>query len=319
MKKGLSGVENKCLKIFRNTRQGSYETRDRYKKSCLVFCRFLNEKFKMKNLENLQDKHIISYIEHRQKKGISAKTIKSDLAAIRFMHNQMNAKYELSTNEQLTKKFDVYLEATPKISGDRAWDKDEYSNMLRICEQIENSHKDSERGQTARDVRDIIILCRTMGFRLAEACAVSRAQVEHALRTGTYRIGSEAKNGRSREVKLSNEAKAVFERRKEIVARGGRLFTRRDEKVHQVENRCEKFLERHREKAETIYGRVLRMYEGKAAPLTFHGLRYAYVQERVREEMQKGFSYNQAAQIVTKEVGHNRVSVIAVYMAGKKE
>ncbi|TGN30380.1 hypothetical protein [Lysinibacillus sp. S2017] len=58
------------------------------------------------------------------------------------------------------------------------------------------------------------------------------------------------------------------------------------------------------------------MYEGKSIKLTYHGLRYGYVQGRVSEEMAKGFNYEQAASIVTKEVGHSRIDVIKIYMGG---
>lgn len=59
------------------------------------------------------------------------------------------------------------------------------------------------------------------------------------------------------------------------------------------------------------------MYEGKASPLTFHGLRYNYIQERVEQEMEMGYKYEQAALIVTNEVGHEGIDVIKVYLGGK--
>ena len=51
--------------------------------------------------------------------------------------------------------------------------------------------------------------------------------------------------------------------------------------------------------------------------LTFHGLRYAYVQDRVQQEIDKGFTLEQATERVTKEVGHERTDVIYVYLGGK--
>ena len=42
----------------------------------------------------------------------------------------------------------------------------------------------------------------------------------------------------------------------------------------------------------------------------YQGLRYNYVQDRLRKEMEKGYSKLQAAAIVTKEVGHERVELI---------
>lgn len=52
-------------------------------------------------------------------------------------------------------------------------------------------------------------------------------------------------------------------------------------------------------------------------PLTYHGLRYNYVQERMTAEQNKGLSWDAAAKIVTREVGHGRIEVIKIYTNGK--
>ena len=49
------------------------------------------------------------------------------------------------------------------------------------------------------------------------------------------------------------------------------------------------------------------------SPLTYHGLRYSYVQERMEHLQNEGFSRDAAAQIVSQEVGHERIEVINVY------
>lgn len=49
----------------------------------LVVHSFLDENFKLKNLRNVQDKHLIAYIEYRKGIGIADKTIKTVLGAIR--------------------------------------------------------------------------------------------------------------------------------------------------------------------------------------------------------------------------------------------
>lgn len=47
---------------------GSYGTRARYQSSCSSFINFLESEFKMKNLRNLNDKHIVAYVEYRQER-----------------------------------------------------------------------------------------------------------------------------------------------------------------------------------------------------------------------------------------------------------
>lgn len=314
--KGLSAVASQCAKLFKHTRSGSYATRARYESSCKQFINFLDDKYKMKNLRNLQDKHIVAYIQYRQELGISDKTLKGDLGAIRYMHDLVpNAKYELSTNENLVKSYEVQLGKTPAVKGDRAWTQKEYEDMRTLADNL--SQQEGYRGLTAKDVRDILPICRTMGLRITEVVAMKRSQVEHALRTGIYEVKGEAKNGLHRSVRLSNDARGGLATRIAQIERGGLVFVREGEKVHQAVNRCEKFLGRHRELIETSKGQSQRMYEGKSNKLTYHGLRYGYVQDRVVEEMEKGFNYEQAALIVTREVGHSRIDVIKIYMGGK--
>lgn len=315
-KKNKSAIASQCAKLFKHTRSGSYGTRARYESSCAQFVSFLDANFKLQNLRNLQDKHLVAYLQYRQEQGLSAKTLKNDLAAIRFLHDMVpQSRHELSDNDVLAKTYDVYLDKTPAVKGDRAWTEEEYKGMQTLAAQM--AQKSDVHGVTARDVRDLLPICRTMGLRIAEAVCMRRAQAEQALRTGVYKVGSEAKNGLHREVPLSSEVREILEERLQHIPRGGRLFAPESVKVHQVINRVEKFLERHRGLVVTSEGQQRRLYEGKSAPLTYHGLRYGYVQDRMHEEMAKGCSYEQAAQVVTKEVGHSRIDVIATYMGGR--
>ncbi len=152
---------------------------------------------------------------------------------------------------------------------------------------------------------------------MTEAIARSRSQVEQALRSGVYQVKNEAKNGKWRQVPLSAQGRQVMESRIQDVPRGDRLFIRPGEKTHAAVNRVEKFIQNNREQFETVEGQETRMYEGVANALTYHGLRYNYVQDRMQQEMEKGYSKLQAAAIVTEEVGHERVDVIDVYLGGK--
>lgn len=311
--KGSSAIEQQMNKLFKHTRAGSYATRNRYAKSCRSFIRFLDEHYHMKNLRNLQDKHIIAYVQYRQEQGISSKTIKNDLGAIRYMHDLLpNTKYELASNLELKQNYNVHLEKTVAVDGDRAWTEKEYTNMLQLL------FEQSRTSKIAAITRDVIILERTMGLRVAEAVCMRRSQAESALRTGIYQVQSEAKNGRWRQVPLSAEVKEMLTERLQKIERGERIFVSEGEKAHQIVNQIEKHLERYRGLVETAEGRQRRLNpKSEVKPLTFHGLRYNYVQERMAIEMNKGYTWNVAAQIVTREVGHNRIDVIKIYTNGK--
>lgn len=299
-------------KLFRHTRAGSFKTRERYKSSCRGFLEFVHQKFKLKNLRNLHDKHVVAYIKSRQAAEIAPKTIKNDLVAIRYLHDMIpNPKYELSDNAALKREFELVLDKTPVVKGDRGWTDEEYHEMYKFAD------SQAYTSQTAEDMRDVIVLCRTMGLRIAEAVAMHRSQAEAALRTGIYQVRHEAKNGKWRQVPLSDEAREMLTKRLKKVKRGQKVFVKPDEKTHQAINRLEKFLGEHRTKFTTVTGEQQRLYKGQANSLTFHGLRYNYVQERLKQEMKKGYTYKPAASFVTQEVGHERTNVIKVYLGGK--
>ena len=82
------------------------------------------------------------------------------------------------------------------------------------------------------------------------------------------------------------------------------------------------FVSNHRSKIVTNAGIKLRTWKDKNGivrtwDLTLHGLRYSYIQDRIKQEINKGFSIKQAYATVTKEVGHERISVINIYTGGK--
>ncbi|AOZ94844.1 tyrosine-type recombinase/integrase [Paenibacillus crassostreae] len=302
---GKSPCEVQVDKFFKHTRANSFATRDRYKDDCQQFSRFCSEKFKLQNIRNMNDKHVAAFIKDAQQKGLAPKTIKNKLSSLRYLHDLLDKpRYQLSDNKQLQLQHGIKLAKTPQVNGDRSWTNEEYSRMKEISRDLGNSN-----------VADCMTLARTMGLRVTEAAAISRAQAEYAIRTGVYQVKGESKNGKHRQVPISPEGKAIFERRLVVTDRGNRLFIRTGERTHQVVNQMQKFVEYHRDKVKTVEGTETRLdkRDGSTRELTFHGLRYGYVQDRMREEVDRGFSRDQAALIVSKEVGHERGDVIKIY------
>lgn len=313
--KGDSAITSQMKKLFKHTRSGSFQTRKRYEKACKTFTDFLNERFKLKNLRNLQDKHIVAYIEHRQSLGIADKTIKTDLGAIRYLHDLVpNAKYELSSNVELREVYNIQLDQTKAVKGDRAWKTDEYETM----KQLLSEQAKTAASNTPQITHDVAVLARTMGLRVSEAVCMRRSQAENALRSGVYQVQGEAKGGKHRQVALSDEARTMLKERLKHIDRGERVFVAQGEKAHQVINRIEKHLERCRGAVTSLEGASSRLdYKGEEKPLTFHGLRYGYVQDRMDALQKEGYTRDAAAHIVTQEVGHNRIEVISIYTNGK--
>ena len=74
-------------KLERHNRQGSYKTRQRYYEAMQRFCRFLADVYHLQKLSNISGKHLVAYVRHLQENGKAASTIKTELAAIRFLHS----------------------------------------------------------------------------------------------------------------------------------------------------------------------------------------------------------------------------------------
>lgn len=77
-------------KLARHNRQESYKTRQRYYEAMRRFCRFLAEEYRLQKLTNISGKHLVDYVRHLQENGKAASTIKTELAAIRFWHDQIS-------------------------------------------------------------------------------------------------------------------------------------------------------------------------------------------------------------------------------------
>ena len=76
-------------KLRRHNHQGSYKTRERYFEAYTRFLHYVADEYRLEKIANISAKHIESYIEYMQERELSASTIKTDLAAIRFWHDRI--------------------------------------------------------------------------------------------------------------------------------------------------------------------------------------------------------------------------------------
>lgn len=61
-------------RVFRHSRQGSIQTRRRYKEAVCRFCYFLAEVYRLERLANIAPKHIFAYAEFLKENGKAAST-----------------------------------------------------------------------------------------------------------------------------------------------------------------------------------------------------------------------------------------------------
>ena len=288
-KQGLYySLEAQLDKIARHNRQGSYRTKERYYMAMKRFCHFLADEYHLQKLANVNGKHLVAYVIWMQDKGLSASTIKTDLAAIRFFHDKISdPKYTLPSNAELG----VELERRRFGDTDRTWSTAEFNRML----------------GKALDRHDYILafyLARYAGFRIHECMRIDTAIAHQAIRECAITI--KGKGGKIRTVPINQQIICSLEKCLESTPRGSKLLVPdgvlTDKAIHQLQQ----FILRNREAVQD---------PDSDRPLTFHGLRHTYAAEKYRQLIADGIPELDAHFAVSKLLGHERPDVTNIYLS----
>jgi len=286
-------------RLWRHCNQSSIKTRHRYREAERRFIRFLAERYHLQKLANVRDKHVVAYISYLiQKAGAKGRppnwaTIKTDLSAIRFWHDQLGAR-PISDNNKLAQLAGIgtKLARVPFVSTTpRAWTDQELAFMQQAA-----IHAGEERFAAA------MALAHNLGLRRHEVTRLDRAAAEAALRSGALTV--KGKGGLVRTVPLEGNARQILGELVSRTPRGSKLFVRQGEKTHQVLENLEKFIRTHQPPGRD---------RGK---LTFHGLRHSYAQRKYKEFRAQGLDDREARLRVSRLLGHGRVSVTKKYFVG---
>jgi len=277
-------------RLFRHNRQGSYKTRERYAEAFLRFCRYIGDEFRVQKLKNIAPKHVRAYVEDMQSRGLSASTIKTDLAAIRFWHEQVpEAQNVLPMNAELN------LERRSFGKTDRTWSEREFNLFLLICH---NAGRD--------DYVAIASLARYCGLRIHECFRIDTATAAQAVKFGAITI--KGKGGKIRTVPIDDAVSARLSAMLEVTPRGQKLFVAQGVPTDKAINAFQDFIRKHRDEFRD---------PDNDSRLTCHGLRHSYAVEQYVH-----FS-NQMPDIAAKRevsarLGHNRADVTNIYLASLK-
>ena len=284
-------LEAQLNKLARHNRQGSYRTKERYYMAMKRFCHFLADNYHLQKLSNISGKHLVAYVIWMQEKGLSASTIKTDLAAIRFFHDKIsNPKYILPTNAELG----TQLERRRFGDTDRTWSVAEFNRML----------------GKALDRPDYILafyLARYAGFRIHECMRIDTAIAHQALRENAITI--KGKGGKIRTVPINQQIVLALEMCLRNTPTGSKLLVPDDMPTDKAINQLQQFVLRHREDVQDT---------DSDRPLTFHGLRHTYAAEKYRQLIADGISELDAHLMVSKLLGHERADVTNIYLASEK-
>ena len=280
-------------KLARHNRQGSFRTKDRYYEAMKRFCRYLAHEYRLQKLANVSGKHLVSYVEEMQMTGKAASTIKTDLAAIRFFHDLMDAKYHLPGNDELG----IALERRRFGQVDRTWTPPEFSRLLAAA--------------LREDRYDYILafyLARYAGLRIHECFRIDTAIAENALRRNEITI--KGKGGKIRTVPINDAIAVALRKQLSRTERGHKLLVPDDMPTDDAIYRVQKFLLDHRKELQD---------EGDSRPLTFHGLRHTYAAERYQKLVDGGMPALTAHLTVSQLLGHERPDVTDIYLASVRK
>jgi integrase len=296
-------------KVSRCNNQNSIATGRRYDATMIRFSGHLGSNFNLQSLKNIQDKHLESYARELKERGLSDKYIKNELSAIRFYHTQMpDTRYKFTDSKEFNRDV-AKLGSTPDGRADRAWTVREMTAMKDIAIKLDRS-----------EIAKAMDAMSYTGGRLDEIATIKRHQVEAALRTGGLHM-TNTKGGRPRTLPISDRLRDFLEKAIKDIDRGDYVFCPRDyvesHTIHKFEKAIEKFIGYHRDKVqdEDRHETAHNIDRGERAALTAHGLRHTYCRERVYNLMEQGLTRNEAKSIVSNEVGHDRESVIEIYLA----
>lgn len=264
-----------------------------------LFCLFLADYFNLKTLANIHDKHVVQYVIERQDEGKSASTIKNDLAAIRYFHDQIpNSRYRVSSNQKLKEKYPEFELERRRFGGvNRRATEFEYQAIVTLAANSNNPK-----------LALIIQLARELGLRVHEAAKIDRAAAEKALRTDYLTV--KGKGGLVRDVPVPPIAVTILKSAMEQVDRGEKLFNPNHLKTHQVIQQVQDFVRNNRDKiTDPFNGRP------EGVEVTMHSFRHAYAKEQYENFIAQGFEPDTAKRKVSKLIGHHRADVTDIYLA----
>lgn len=285
-------LEAQLNKLARHNRQGSYRTKERYYMAMKRFCHFLAEAYRLQKLSNFSGKHLVAYVLWMQEKELSASTIKTDLAAIRFFHDKIsNPKYKLPSNAELG----VELERRRFGDTDRTWSITEFNRLL----------------GKALDREDYILafyLARYAGLRIHECFRIDTAIARQAIREGAITI--KGKGGKIRTVPINQQIISALEKCLRSTPPGSKLLVPDSIPTDKAINQLQQFILLYRADVQDT---------DSDRPLTFHGLRHTYAAEKYSQLIDGGVSELDAHLTVSRLLGHERADVTNIYLASVRK
>src|SRR5699024_2273118 len=251
--------------LVKNNKKQGFNGKQTYMRNVKAFVRHLDKNFGSNNFKNLNDKHIISFVNERQNE-VTTKTLLNELSAIRKLHELLPKKRykNLIKNEDLQinrSDLDKNNEKT-----ERAWTGDEYKKGLELAQDMNR-----------QDVVHAMKLAKNFGLRINETTALSRYQLKEALKNGFLSLEN-TKYNIQRDVQIdTKEQRQVIESVLKST-NNERIFIKNGLPHGKAKERISRWIRNHRDKFQNENSIV----DGREkVDISFHGLRHSYARNSV--------------------------------------
>jgi len=286
----MRGLNHQLKQLCRHNREGSFGTQNRRERELTLIANQLHGiGFRGMNSRSLKPKHVEGLVRHWLKKDVAAGTIKNRMAAVRWWARKVNRQNVVArSNDFYGVPNRILVTGSSKAKSVSAMQ----------LEKVRDQH-----------VRMSLELQQAFGLRREESIKFMPSyadQGDHIVLKPSW-----TKGGKARTLPIRTEdQRNVLDRAHKLAGKGSLIPSNRD------------------------YRQQVRIYEGhtlRAGLSKMHGLRHAYAQQRYEEltgwqsaiaggpsskslSLEQREQDHQARLVVSREMGHEREQVTAVYL-----
>jgi integrase len=281
-----SPLERQLASILAQNREDSHATQRQRSNHLKEACRIIQTKFGLQKLANLGAKHIAAVIAAWKEAHAGKRVLENKLADLRWLCRKIGkANLMPKSNRDLGVAPGERHTRAGKVVPEAKW------------EDILNAVQHPV-------VRAQLLLARHFGMRFEET-ALFRPHKQ--IDGNRVWINRGAKGGRPRYVVVRTDAQREALKAALAVARPGYGLIPEGERTLKAW-------------ADKVYAMLRSVGVGRDTGTTFHDLRRTYADERMRDLMTtRGLSWEEAARIVARELGHGRTEVLDWYIATDEE
>ena len=257
----------------------SYATADQYRDISKDLMNYTKQQFGVKDIEKLQSEHIQAYLETKIADGVKYSTFQKYAAAMEKLEVALNS-YAQSHNTGREYHFDLSsVREQAREVLERTQETRAYENPRALIENIQN-----------RDYKIIAQAQYEGGFRISELNHLSEKNFKEG---NVFQVIS-GKGGKDREVPLSKE---TYQALKSLL-----------DKADPADGKYKFDMNDYRNALKEASKASNQEYTGS------HGLRWNFAQEKFAELQEQGKTYEQALQIVSNFLGHERPDITEHYL-----